>query len=192
MKTSTIKSALLTSSILCLAGAAFAMQACSGAPSADTQGQNASAVHAASEPAADLSGTWVFDIDSSEVAASFKDMCAKKSNGDATKQAACWNEIHEEAGHEKIRFTKSGDSGQSVWRSFGAFGAKEIVFVEVPVDLAADGQGHVLAKVAGKATGEHAEQFAKSSINQMRIDVIDAKTIAMNDPKKGRLVYTKE
>ena len=53
-------------------------------------------------------------------------------------------------------------------------------------------QGHVLAKVAGKATGEHAEQFAKSSINQMRIDVIDAKTIAMNDPKKGRLVYTKE
>ena len=34
--------------------------------------------------------------------------------------------------------------------------------------------------------------FAKASINVMRIEVVDGRTIAMTDPKKGRLVYSKE
>lgn len=36
----------------------------------------------------------------------------------------------------------------------GADGAKERVYVQVPVELAADGPGHVLAKVAGAPEAE--------------------------------------
>ena len=62
----------------------------------------------------------------------------------------------------------------------------------MPVELAADGPGRVLAKVRGAAKGDHASQFAKANVNVMRIEVVDARTIAMNDPKKGRLVFSKE
>ena len=62
----------------------------------------------------------------------------------------------------------------------------------MPVEIAADGPGHVLAKIVGKPNGEHADRFAKSGTTSMRIDVVDARTIAMTDPKKGRLVFSKE
>ena len=110
---------------------------------------------------------------------------------DSKKAQACWNEVEAEATHEKIRFASDG-AGHTVWTSFGAEEAKEIVFVQVPVELAADGPGHVLAKVSGAPKGDHAEQFVKASVNVMRIEVVDARTIAMNDPKKGRLVFAKE
>ena len=141
----------------------------------------------ANAPAPDLSGTWAFALASSDVAIPLREKCAK----DPAKAQACWNEVAEEAAREKIRFTKDA-AGKTVWTSFGAEGSKEIVFVEVPVELAADGPGHVLAKVAGAPKGDMAAQFAKASVNVMRIEVVDTRTIAMTDPKKGRLVYTKE
>ncbi len=100
-------------------------------------------------------------------------------------------QIATEAAREKIRFGKDA-SGHMVWTSFGLDGSTEKVFVQVPVELTPDGPGHVLAKVAGAPKGDMAAQFAKASINAMRIEVVDAHTIAMTDPRKGRLVYTKE
>lgn len=143
------------------------------------------------EPASDLAGTWTFVLAASDVAAPLRERCAKSSNDDAAMAKACWSEIATQAAMEKIRFTKDG-SGHTVWTSFESDGKQESVYVEVPVELATDGPGHVLAKVSGAPKGEHAAQFAKASINVMRIEVVDARTIAMTDPKKGRLVYSKE
>lgn len=165
--------------------------ACAGTAAPESSNQSASAMRAG-EQAADLSGTWAFDLESSEVAAPLHEKCASQSAGDATKQAACWKEISAEAKLEKIRFSKPSEGGRAIWTSFGVDGKSEVVFVELPVELAADGPNHVLAKVVGKPTGEHAPQFAKSSMNAMRIEVVDAHTIAMTDPKKGRLVFSKE
>ena len=127
----------------------------------------------------------------SDVAAPLSERCAKSSNDDAAMAMACWSEIATQAAMEKIRFTKDG-SGHTVWTSFESDGKQESVYVEVPLELAADGPGHVLAKVSGAPKGEHAAQFAKASINVMRIEVVDVRSIAMTDPKKGRLVYSKE
>ena len=85
-----------------------------------------------------------------------------------------------------------GADGHSQWSSFASDPKGEIMFLSVPVDLSADGPNRVIAKVAGEAKGKQAPQFAKSNINQVRIEVVDAHTIAMLDPKKGRLVYSKE
>ncbi len=145
----------------------------------------------AGQPAADIAGTWTFVLAASDVAAPLRDRCVKASNADEAKSKACWSEITTQAAMEKIRFAKDA-SGQTVWTSFESDGTKESVYVEVPVELAADGPSHVLAKVAGAPKGEQAASFAKASINAMRIEVVDGHTIAMTDPKKGRLVYTKE
>jgi hypothetical protein len=141
------------------------------------------------EPA-ELAGTWGFVLAASDVAAPLREKCAAASGGDASRAEACFDEIGREAAREKIRFTKSGD--RFVWTSFETDGKKESVFVEMPLEIAPDGPGHVLAKVAGAPKGEHAARFERSSVNVMRIEVVDTKTIAMTDPKKGRLVYTKE
>ena len=167
--------------------------ACAGSSATDTPMGAASspATAAKAEPAADLSGTWAFALASSDVAAPVRDKCAKSSGNDAAKTQTCWNEIATQAAMEKIRFGKD-TAGHTVWTSFETDGSKENVYVQVAVELAADGPGHVLAKVSGTPKGDQAAQFVKASVNAMRIEVIDDHTIAMLDPKKGRLVYTKE
>ncbi len=180
-------------SLLSVATLSISLAACAGSTTNDAAlGSSASSsTAAAAEPVTDLSGTWAFVLAASDVAAPIRERCAKSSNGDAAKSKACWSDIATQAAMEKIRFTKDA-SGKTVWTSFESDGTKESVYVEVPVELAADGLGHVLAKVSGAPKGEQAASFAKASINVMRIEVVDDRTIAMTDPKKGRLVYSKE
>ena len=159
--------------------------ACVGSASPDAPEANAQAVQAA-QPVADINGTWRFDLDASDVAAAIRQDCSTKAD-----PKGCWAEIAEEAKLEKIRFAPGAD-GHAQWSSFASDPKGEIIFVTVPVDLSADGPNRVLAKVAGEAKGKHAPQFAKSSNKQLRIEVVDAKTIALSDPMKGRLVYSKE
>lgn len=165
--------------------ALFLVVGCAASASPDAPESNAQAVHA-SDPAPDLTGTWVFDLDQSDVAEAVRADCSRKPD-----PKACWSEIAAEAKLEKIRFAP-GPGGHAEWSSFAADPKGEQLFLAMPVDLQSDGPGHVLAKVAGPARGSQAERFAKGNINQLRIDVRDAHTIVMNDPKKGRLVYSKE
>lgn len=85
-------------------------------------------------------------------------------------------EIVAQAAKEKIRFAKDA-SGAVKWTSFETDGKSEHVFLELPLELKNDGPGKVLAKSGDKS---------------ITIEIVDAKTIAMHDPKKGRLVYTKQ
>jgi len=179
--------------ILSLGLLSLSLAACSGAATSDSPGGATSAAAQATtaEPAADLSGTWGFVLASSDVAGPIRESCEQSSGGNAAKSKDCMSEIATQSAKEKIRFSKD-NAGHTVWTSFETDGGKEVVYVQVPVELAADGPGRVLAKVAGAPTGEMAEKFKQSSTNQMRIEVVDARTIAMNDPRKGRLVYAKE
>lgn len=188
----TIRS-LAVLSLLSVAPLSISLAACAGSTTNDAAlgSSAASSTAGKGEPAADLSGTWGFVLAASDVAAPLRDRCARSSDNDEARSKACWSEIATQAAMEKIRFAKDA-SGHTVWTSFETDGAKENVYVEVPVELAADGPGHVLAKVAGAPRGEQAASFAKASINVMRIEVVDGRTIAMTDPKKGRLVYSKE
>lgn len=158
---------------------------CAGTASPDAPESSSQAVHA-SDPAPDLTGTWVFELEKSDVAEAVRADCSSKPN-----PKACWSEIAEEAKVEKIRFAPGAD-GHVEWSSFAATPKGEMLFVALPVDLQSDGPGHVLAKVAGSPKGPHGDQFVKANITQLRIETLGAKTIVMNDPKKGRLVYSKE
>ena len=60
-----------------------------------------------------------------------------------------------------------------------------------PISLAADGPKAYVGTITGTPKGAQAAK-ASQMPKTMRIEVVDEKTIAMNDPKKGRLVFTKE
>ena len=166
----------------CFAAAAL-VAACSGATStsADSTPSGASAAAAA----ADVTGTWRFALESSDVAARIRRGC-----GD---DAACFDRIATQAKNEKIRFTRDV-AGKTVWTSFETVGAEEHVFLEAPIELTPNGGRHLSAKVVGAPSGLHADRFAKSGVklDALDVEIVDPHTIALTDPKKGRLVYTKE
>ena len=157
---------------------------------ATTSDPNTGTIAAAAKPA-DVSGTWAFVLDASDPAAQFRDQCAKDHPADAAKAAACYAEVREEASHEKLRFTKR-DDGTYTFTSFAdEGGGREVVFIEAPLALTPDGNGGIQTKLAGTPTGKFAARL-KDNPRTMRIEIVDASTIATEDPRKGRLVFTKE
>lgn len=186
---------ILSLGLLSLVSLSTLLAACASSSANDgTLGAASSQQSAAAAPApAALSGTWVFALASSDVAKAVDEGCTAESGDDAALARACRDKIRTQSLREKIRFAQD-ESGHTVWTSFesDAGNANEKIYVAVPVELASDGPGHVLAKIAGTPKGEMAERFAARGPNVMRIELIDARTIAMVDPKKGRLVYTKE
>jgi hypothetical protein len=169
----------------------FAALATTLAACAKSQSTPSLAFSTQSEPAIDLTGTWAFVLAASDVAASIRQECVENSGHDLTKANACWDQFAREAASEKIRFTTDG-TGHTVWTSFGTEGSNEVIFLQFPVDLRSDGPSRIVGKVAGPAMGRQAAHFEKASVGTMSIDVVDAHTIVMNDPDKGRLVFSKE
>jgi len=170
----------------------LAPSACAGTAGADAPPPPpATTTHAASA-VTDLTGTWGFVLGSSDVAARVRSSCDEEARGDAASSAACYRRVEAAAAKEKIRFARDRE-GKTVWTSFGEHEeGRAAVFLTVPVELSPDGAGHVLAKIAGQPTGEHAARLASAKVESMRIDIVDDRTIALTDPKKGRLVYAKE
>jgi hypothetical protein len=103
------------------------------------------------EPATDITGTWAFDVESSDVAAELKKDCSTD---------ACWNDIREKTRLEKMRFAKDAE-GHTRYTSFGIEDGKEVIW-----------------------SGGRVEGW-------IPVEVVDTKLV-IHDPRKGRLVYTKE
>ena len=140
-----------------------------------------------------LSGTWGFVLDASDVAAKVRAECATRFGTDATKREACYDDVRSEGATEKIRFSRDA-SGRSIWTSFGQKGDKVVLFLEVPLDLSSESPRSVLGKVAGVPRGMQADDAAPHLPlgTVMRFEVVDDQTIAMSDPRKGRLVFHKQ
>ncbi len=85
----------------------FAAVACGGTAlssgDAETTDKSSAALRT-NEPAPDLSGTWAFVIEASDVAGRIREKCAAEAGGDAARASSCWNEIAAQAKTEKIRF----------------------------------------------------------------------------------------
>jgi hypothetical protein len=181
-----MKTNLRSVGVLSFAALAIGLTACAKAQSTPSL-----AFSTQNEPAIDLTGTWGFVLAASDVAASIRQECVESSGHDVTKASACWEQFAREAALEKIRFT-TDSAGRTLWTSFGTEGSTEVIFLQVPVELRSDGPSRIVGKVAGPATGRQAAHFEKASVGTMTIDVVDARTIVMNDPSKGRLVFSKE
>ncbi|MCA9584441.1 MAG: hypothetical protein KC657_03700, partial [Myxococcales bacterium] len=67
--------------------------------------------------------------------------------------------------------------------------ASEELYLEAPVELTSAGGNAIDARVAGEAAGSMAKAHALPVGTTLRFELVDSSTIALLDPKKGRLVY---
>ena len=126
-----------------------------------------------------LEGTYDFLLEPSDVGTKLKEKCG----GDR----ACWDEVQAEANKEKIRFSRNG-SGQFVFTSFAVDGAKEEVFLEAPVAIAESSPGSYRGRLVGWPKGTLVAQLTHAG-SEVKMERRADGTIAVFDPKKGRLVY---
>ncbi len=167
--------------------ASASLVACASASAPDATGTTAT--RSSQETAAPkISGRYPFVLEESEVWAGFKSKCAEAGKGDAAKETACKDEIRGEAGKEGLRFDADAQ-GQVTWISYGAENGAEIVYHQVQVALTSDSAQFATARTLGPATGLHAASRPIPAGTVMRIELVDDRTIAMLDPKKGRLVF---
>jgi hypothetical protein len=129
-----------------------------------------------------LEGTYDFLLEQSDVGTKLREECGGKRE--------CWDEIQAEANKEKIRF-KRGASGQLVFTSFAIEGAKEEVFLEAPVAVSEPSPGVYRGKLVGWPKGSLVAQLTRAG-SEMKIERRADGTIAVSDPKKGRLVYRRQ
>jgi hypothetical protein len=182
---------LAVSALACCLG--LAASACSGTTPEKPTTETSKAALTSGDSVAALAGTWGFVLDASDVAAKVRADCAGRFAADATKRDACYDEVRTEGATEKIRFSRDA-AGRSLWTSFGQKGDKTELFLEIPLELSAESPRSVLGKVAGTPRGLQAEDatphLPPGTI--MHFEIVDDQTIAMSDPKKGRLVFHKE
>lgn len=134
--------------------------------------------------------------ESSEVLAKVTAGCTAEGKGDAAAAEACVARIEAQGANEGIRFEKAGDVW--TWVSFGkkADGTEE-VFLKGPVALTDTPDGKLTMKATAKPEGMQAakmppEMLDKMMQMEMPLEVVDAATVAMTAPDKGRMVYRKK
>jgi hypothetical protein len=142
---------------------------------------------ATGSPASALgAGTYWFVFDESSVADVVKSECAETQKTPPAVQA-CVDGIRNEGASEAIRFSSAAPD-QLTWTSFGVRGGQEEIFVEVPLAVVSTTGTLVQTRATGPAHGTQIHGGDKGP-GDVTFDVIDARTVAMVDPDKGRLVF---
>jgi hypothetical protein len=133
-------------------------------------------------------GDYMFVLDESAPRAMWVARCHDENPSDPAAADACFAKVHEEAAHEGLRF--SVDAQQHlVFTSFGLEDGREATYMEVPLSVASEGDRVVAATPAGPAHGLQIDKKPLAADAVIRFEMVDERTIAMNDPSKGRLVF---
>ncbi|HEY3819610.1 MAG TPA: hypothetical protein VGL81_20720 [Polyangiaceae bacterium] len=133
-------------------------------------------------------GSFGFVLDESDPGTKLHAKCDTEHPGDAPGAAACYDAIRQIAAREGIRFSVDA-AGHLVWTSFGAEDGKPATYVEVPLEASLDKDGVVAAKQVAVPRGRQVDAHDFPADAVLRFQVVDADTIVMPDPHKGRLVF---
>jgi hypothetical protein len=133
-------------------------------------------------------GTYAFVLDESDPAAKFRGDCAAQHPGDTAGASACYDAIRAQGAREGIRFSLD-PKGRLVWTSFGVEDGKPATYIEAHLDASLEKEGVVAVKLAEPARGLQVEEKPLPPDLVMRFSVVDASTVVMLDPHKGKLVF---
>jgi hypothetical protein len=133
-------------------------------------------------------GTYAFVLDESDPGTNLHASCAAEHPGDATGAAACYDAIRQVAAHEGIRFSVDA-AGRLVWTSYGVEEGKPATYVEVALETSLDKEGIVAARQMERPHGLQVDAHGFPADAVLRFQVIDAETVVMPDPHKGKLVF---
>jgi hypothetical protein len=131
-------------------------------------------------------GTYWFVFDESDIADAVKRDCAHRF-ADRSAADACVDRIRKAGDQEGFRLSGSDPTGL-VWSSFGVTGGTEEVYLEVPLAVARVEGSLVEVHPIGPARGTRLPQAGRAP-QKLVFEVLDARTIAMVDADKGRMVF---
>ena len=133
-------------------------------------------------------GTFAFVLGESDPGTKLRASCAVEHTGDAAGAAACYDAVRQQGDREGIRFSLDA-TGRLVWTSYGVEEGKPVTYVEVPLEASLDKDGSIAARQSERPRGLQvdAKNFPTDAV--IRFQVIDADTVVMPDPHKGRLVF---
>jgi len=131
---------------------------------------------------------YMFVLDESAPASTFRARCAAQHPVDPAAADACYAEVREGASHEGVRFSVDADK-HLVFTSFGLEGGHEATYLQVPTNVASEGDRIVAMIPAAAARGLQTDVKPLPRNAVMHVELVDDLTIAMTDPQKGRLVY---
>lgn len=123
--------------------------------------------------------TYMFSLADSPDAQKLVDEGCKK----AKKADVCKKDAETSAAGEGIRFENG------TWISFGTEKGKEVVYNKVKYKIAKEGDDKLTLTPDGKDEGTRP---MKTLPTELVVEVPDESTVAMSDPKKGRLVFKKK
>lgn len=128
-------------------------------------------------------GRYAFVLEESDVFAKIQAGCQREK-----EPKVCLAGIADEAGREGIRLSLDAD-GHLVWTSYGLApdGKTETVFLEATLAAHWD-ETKVNGTVVGALRGRDAQGSDFVGLSLVRVD---DRTVAMIDPRKGRLVFRK-
>jgi type IV secretory pathway VirB10-like protein len=131
--------------------------------------------------------TFLFSLaDSPDAMKAVTETCGKKKKDEDKKK--CEDEAKASAAEEGIRFEKGEKDGTWVWVSFGKEKDKEVVFNKITIKDPKFEDKKVTFTMTGKDSGKRAMKFKEGDASPVT-ELVDDTTVAMMDPKKGRLVF---
>lgn len=131
--------------------------------------------------------TFMFSLaDSPDAMKAVTDTCGKKKKDEDKKK--CEDEAKAAAAEEGIRFEKGEKDGTWAWVSFGKEKDKEVVYNKITIKDPKFEDKKVTFTMTGKDSGKRAMKF-KDGDASPATELVDDTTVAMTDPKKGKLVF---
>ena len=133
-------------------------------------------------------GTYGFVLGESDPGIKLRASCAAEHPGDAPGAAACYDAVRQMGDREGIRFSLDA-AGRLVWTSYGVEEGKPVTYVEGPLEASLDKDGTIAAKQSERPHGLQVDAKSFPTDAVIRFQVIDADTVVMPDPHKGKLVF---
>lgn len=127
---------------------------------------------------------FMFSFAASEPHQTAEKKCAEKSKDDPKKKADCMTKAGKDFESDGMAFTE-GEGGTFFWLTVRRKGGALAVLHKVEVELEGDGEKQVTIKTRGPDKGSKPGGLPKELV----IEVPSETEIAVNDPKRGRLVY---
>jgi type IV secretory pathway VirB10-like protein len=124
--------------------------------------------------------------DSPDAMKAVTEACGKKKKDEDKKK--CEDDAKAAAAEEGIRFEKGEKEGTWAWVSFGKEKDKEVIYNKITIKDPKFEDKKVTFIMTGKDSGKRAMKF-KDGDASPATELVDDTTVAMTDPKKGKLVF---
>jgi hypothetical protein len=128
--------------------------------------------------------TFMFSFNQSEPKAKAEEKCQAQTKGEGKKMADCMKKASSKFGEDGMQFKQ--EKGSWVWITLRRKGSTLTTLHKIPFEFGEEKGTTITLKTTGKDTGKSPMRVVPKEV---KIEVPNEFSIAMQDPDAGRLVY---